>query len=194
MVKVRDGVLLAITTAIVFYIIYLLYNYFSPSHYVKSNVDNKYYLVKKSKNSQEAADSLALINFNVKLLLTNMKETPEFQKNIRLLKSRYREGSLMENAYNSGTSFTVNKGERMEMCVATRDSTEKTYDLNLLMFVTIHELSHVGCVEIGHGEEFQAFFKYLLKESIKYGIYKHTDYAKKPVEYCGLTITRSPGF
>lgn len=192
MVKTRDSVLLVITAAIAFYSIYLLYNYFSPNHYVKSNVDSKMYLVKKSKNSQESADSLALINFNVKLLLTNMKETPEFQKNIRLLKGRYREGSLMENAYNSGTSFTVNKGERMEMCVATRDSTEKVYDLNLLMFVTIHELSHVGCEEIGHGKEFQAFFKYLLGQAVKYGIYKHTDYAKKPVEYCGLMITGGP--
>jgi hypothetical protein len=192
MVKARDSFLLAISVALVIYSIYLLYNYFSPNHYVTSKVDGKLYLVKKSKNSQESADSLALINFNVKLLLTNMKETPEFQKNIRLLKNRYREGSLMENAYNSGTSFTVNKGERMEMCVATRDSAEKVYDLNLLMFVTIHELSHVGCEEIGHGEEFQAFFKYLLGEAIKYGIYKHTDYAKKPVEYCGLKISGSP--
>lgn len=192
MVMTRDTGLLVITAAIVFYSIYSLYNYFSPNHYVTSKVDGKTYLVKKSKNSQEVADSLALINFNVKLLLTNMEETPEFQKNIRLLKSRYHEGSLMENAYKTGTSFTVNKGERVEMCLATRDYNEKIYDLNLLMFVTIHELSHVGCVEIGHGPEFQAFFKYLLKESIKYGIYKHQDYSKKPVEYCGLMITGSP--
>ena len=35
-------------------------------------------------------------------------------------------------------------------------------------------------------------FKYILKESIKIGIYKKNNFTKNPQEYCGVKITDSP--
>ena len=60
------------------------------------------------------------------------------------------------------------------------------------MFVALHELAHVMTKSVGHTEEFWSNFRYLLKNSIKLGIYKYQDFRKKPVKYCGITITDTP--
>jgi hypothetical protein len=60
------------------------------------------------------------------------------------------------------------------------------------MFVTLHELAHVGTDEIGHGKEFGEFFKFLLEQAIKVGVYNYTNYSNSPQEYCGINITKSP--
>ena len=59
------------------------------------------------------------------------------------------------------------------------------------MYVIIHEMSHFACPEIGHGPLFQKIFKKFIEESIKIGIYVHTDFFNNPVEYCGMTINSS---
>jgi len=65
-------------------------------------------------------------------------------------------------------------------------------DSNTLMFVAIHELSHIATQSIGHTKEFWENFKFLLKESEKINIYNPIDYKKKPEEYCGISIKDNP--
>ena len=160
---------------------------------VKSTLDSNYYLVKPGKNQQKTADILAEINKNLLELISSLRsENPVLSKNIQLLRSRYRSGILSENIDLSQTSYTVNKGTEMAICITTRDSNESIYDKNLLMFVCIHELAHVGTETVGHTLEFIKFFKFLLSKSIEKGIYTFVDYSKKPTEYCGMTIKSTP--
>ena len=63
--------------------------------------------------------------------------------------------------------------------------------MNVVMYVTIHELAHVACPEIGHTELFKKIFTFLLQVSMQINIYKHVDYSMYNTEYCGLTITES---
>ena len=56
------------------------------------------------------------------------------------------------------------------------------------MYVTIHELGHLGTKEIGHPSSFWDFFKFLLEEAITIGIYTKEDYASFPQRYCGIVI------
>ena len=60
------------------------------------------------------------------------------------------------------------------------------------MFVSIHELGHLMTKSTGHTKEFWDNFKFLLKESIKLGIYTRNDFKNKPEKYCGTKITDSP--
>ena len=60
------------------------------------------------------------------------------------------------------------------------------------MFVVIHELAHIITKSIGHTDEFWENMKFLLKISIKLGIYQEVDYKNKPEKYCGITITDTP--
>ena len=82
--------------------------------------------------------------------------------------------------YVGSKSYTINK-TRIYMCI--KDSNNKYYDDNSLMFVLLHEISHVICKSIGHTEEFHKIFEDLLVEAEKVGIYN----SKIPMikNYCG---------
>jgi len=84
------------------------------------------------------------------------------------------------NLYVGSKSYTINKS-RIYMCL--KDENDKYYDDNSLMFVLLHELSHVICTSIGHTTEFQNIFNDLLIEAENVGIYD----SKIPMikKYCG---------
>jgi predicted metal-dependent hydrolase len=86
------------------------------------------------------------------------------------------------------TSFSVNKGEEIAFCLKSKKSGE-IHDVNLIMYVALHEMAHIACPEIGHGELFKKIFKFLTEQAIELGIYKYDDYDSKPVEYCGMILS-----
>lgn len=159
---------------------------------VKSMVDGNYYVVRNNKNKQKSADLLATINKKIKKLLSELHKYKNDNENVRLLLSRYDSKSLMENVVLDNTTYTVNKGHKLAVCLSTRDENEHLYDINNLIFVIIHELAHIGSKSYGHNEEFKQFFTFLLKKAIETGMYKYRNYSKNPVEYCGMEITSSP--
>ena len=65
-------------------------------------------------------------------------------------------------------------------------------DINTMMFVVLHEMGHLSSESIGHTDEFWENFKWILEESINIGIYIKQEFNKKPIEYCGMSITSSP--
>ena len=64
-----------------------------------------------------------------------------------------------------------------------RDEKDNYYEDNSLMFVILHEISHVICKSIGHTEEFNNIFTDILKESARVGIYNPNIPMIK--NYCG---------
>lgn len=76
-------------------------------------------------------------------------------------------------------SYTINK-KRIHLCLYDKDG--KYYDENMLTYVTIHELAHVKCPEIGHTDKFHAIFTSLLDQATKAGVYN----PNKPIirDYC----------
>jgi hypothetical protein len=83
----------------------------------------------------------------------------------------------------------------MHVCLRTRDQDEKLYNINLLMYVILHELAHLcnydesGNPIQGHGKEFKDNFYLFIVEAIKIGIYTYIDYTEKPEEYCGIMVS-----
>lgn len=177
-----------IITILIVLVVTLLF-YTSSKILVKSAIDREYYFVKPGKMQQKTADVLGEINKRINILIDSLELNNE---NNRLVKSRYKRGNLTENIDLSQTSYTVNKGSEVAICVTTRNIDETIYDINLLMFVSIHELAHIGCVSTGHNDEFINFFKFLLNKAISKGIYKFDDYSKYPKEYCGMVIKTTP--
>lgn len=170
----------------------LYYTLYGPG-YVKSKVDSNYYLVKNTEYKQEAADALAKLNQRVELLLkhlNSLQNSSSFSKNITLLDSRYSKDILGENVLNHGTSYTINKGSYLGMCLVNKK--KEIYDIDTLIFVLLHELSHLGSESIGHTEEFIKFYQFLLKESVSLGIYNYSNYNKVSIEYCGIDINSTP--
>jgi hypothetical protein len=161
---------------------------------VRSRIDNRYYTVRNTPKKQEAADTLAIINFKIIQLIHSLSKhgNLEYKENITLLNKRYNPDSLSENISQSDTSFTLNKGKSIHFCLATRDDHYNIYDKNVMLFVAIHELAHIGCHSIGHTPEFNKFFKYILSHAVDIGIYKYQDYFQQNEEYCGININSTP--
>lgn len=76
------------------------------------------------------------------------------------------------------TSYTINKS-KIYICT---ESKGRLYDDNMLIYVILHELAHVLCLEIGHSAQFQIIFKSLLLRAEFYGLYNPSK--PRPNDYC----------
>lgn len=190
----KNYFIVGIIISIIIYILYKLYYNYIFTIKVKSIIDSKYYRVKNNINKQKSADTFAIINGRVEKLINNLKHVNSnlYNNNIVLLTKRYNPDNLIENIDNHSTSYTLNKGSEVAICISSKNNTNEIHEINRLMFVVIHELSHIGCESQGHNKEFVDFFIYLLKKSIEYKIYKYENYSTNPVEYCGITINNTP--
>lgn len=179
-------------TSFTILILSILFYYFNRHNgiYIKSNIDNNYYYVSNLENKQEIADMLAQIKLNIKYLLEYLKQNQneEYKEYVKNLEDNIDKVDILENIdeYNY-TSYSVNKGEELVLCVKNQ-KTKQLYNINLIMYVVLHEISHIMCPEYGHGKLFQKIFGYVTQEAINCGIYHNIDFNNNPQEYCGLTI------
>jgi len=91
------------------------------------------------------------------------------------------------------TAYSENKGEKLAFCLnRTKKGESNMIDEHTLMFVAIHELSHIATKSIGHKTEFWDNFKFLLENAKEAGIHNPTDYKETPTEYCGMKIHDNP--
>lgn len=185
----------------------LLYTYFHYNFpdmtYVKSEVDDNHYLVRNTNDKYEAANMLGKIRSNIINLSDYLEENKDndeysdYQKYIDRLHNRVRSITLIESTQDSAyTSYSVNKGEQIVFCLRTKRTGNYLHDLNLVMYVVLHEISHVASPDYepehnNHGPIFRKVFAFLTNESVKLEIYKKIDFGNDPTEYCGMTITDS---
>lgn len=109
---------------------------------------------------------------------------------VNQLFENYNPDALSEGGMEVGyTSYSVNKGERIVMCLRQSDNT--FVDDNVLLYVAVHELGHLMTSDVGHTDSFWSNFKWLLTEAVELGIYRKEDYAKKPQPYCGISVSSS---
>ena len=158
-----------------------------------STVDGKQYCVRERSKLSLAADRLATVNQKMAKLVKHCQETYPDRDNVTRLVAGYNPRQIYETLPTSEfTAYSQNKGEKMAFCLNKEKNEDNLIDPNTLMFVALHELSHIATKSIGHKDEFWQNFKFLLGEADKVGIYKLTDYKKKPARYCGMTINDNP--
>jgi len=149
-------------------------------------------------NKKRAALILDQINKkNLKLLKYITKNSPDHHVT-KILNKRYKSGNIFEAHPDIGeielTSYTTDK-KLIGYCMRERESPDNLIDdINLIMFVSIHELGHMASLSMGHNDEFRRNFKWLLEQAVKAKLYTPVDYHKYPVDYCGLKLNTSPLF
>jgi len=158
-----------------------------------STVDGNKYCVRERNKLVMAADKLATVTDKLKKLVANVgKEYPD-RTNVKRLVEGFNPKKISETLPTSEfTAFSENKGEKLAFCLDTEKKGGKLIDENTLVFVGIHEISHIATQSVGHTNEFWTNFKFLLEEASKMNIYTPVDYKKKPQKYCGMTITDNP--
>ena len=159
---------------------------------VKSNLDGKRYFVQDYADKQQAANMLAEIQRRIttlrNYLSVHRNSYPEFIPYIDQFLRNSGHLELLENSPGKKhTSYTINKGQAMILCLRSADNYQ-LHAINLVMYVVIHELSHVACPEVNHTPLFKKIFVFLLKISEKLGLYQYTAYNLHPEEYCGIII------
>ena len=159
-----------------------------------SSKDGNRYCVRERKKQNEAADLLAEVTRNCKMLVTYMKNKHTDDERVKTLVKNFNPQKIMETLPTSElTAYSENKGKRIAFCLnKKKDTHSKMIDLDTLTFVAIHELAHLMTKSIGHKSEFWNNFKFLLENAKESKIHDPINYNKKPTEYCGMTITDNP--
>lgn len=181
------GIVLAAAVVIMYVV-----NHWRDVQYVISDVDGEEYLVRKTADALEAANTLARLNDKVGTLLVALAEKYPNDKRVERLVDRYNPRALSEGSHEAGyTSYSVNKGESIVMCLRSRDGKSAIEKENTLMYVLIHELAHLSTNDVGHTKRFWNNFRFLVQEAVEAGVYSDRDYSKDPATYCGMTIDSS---
>lgn len=183
-------VIIIILTLIISFLAFYNKNH-SDLKIVKSSIDDNEYLVRNLPDCLEAANILARVKNISVLLLKHLATKYPDKSEITFLLENFRPECFSEkSSYQNGTSYSLNKGEKIVLCLRQVDS--KFVDQNTLVFVTLHELAHLATTEIDHPPEFKENFILLLNEAINLGLYTYTPYHKIPEKYCGQLIQDTP--
>ena len=192
---------------ILVFIIFIVVFYFIKRNkknmvYVKANTPNNdkaVYLCRDLPDKHQAANLLAQIKANITTITTYLhtnkaqNKHKEYTTYIDQLYNRTKDVIMLENDGDyEYTSYSINKGEQLVFCLRSRNLvTETLHDINLIMYVVLHEISHIACPEVGHGELFKKIFAFITQTAIDIGLYRKIDFENNPVNYCGLLINDS---
>lgn len=160
---------------------------------IVSDVDGKKYCVRERGKMTLVVDLLAKTTQNLTKLVNYLKDKYPDRENVKLLVKNYNPSKISEILPTSQyTAYSENKGEKLAFCTTTTKKGSRLIDRNTLMFVALHELSHIATKSIGHTNEFWQNFKFLIGNAKSMGIYNPENYKKNPKMYCGLQITDNP--
>jgi len=166
--------------------------------YTQSSIDNKYYLVRNDDNSVESANLLAELNKRIQKLNDYMylhkddKNFEQYKPYIIKLNKKIKKTIICENIDNPEyTSYTINKGEKIAFCLRSKNAPYKFHQVNLIVYVALHEISHIACPEIGHTDLFKDIFAFITQTAIELNLYTYEDFKKYPKEYCGINVNDS---
>ena len=156
--------------------------------------DGKEYCVRERSKLDKAANLLAGVTEKCKQLVKYVEEQDPNNEAVKRVVDGYNPNKIMETLPTSKyTAYSENKGEKLAFCLNVKNKdNDNLIDEHTLVFVAIHELSHVMTKSIGHKREFWDNFKYLLVKAKEAGIHEPHDYKKESREYCSMKITDNP--
>jgi len=173
----------------------LIHYYFNKSNN-KPQYCNKYGIcIKLTENNKLEFDLVKteLLNLYFKLVeVMNAKDIRTTR-----LRKKFNINNIFEvypNNIDNDTSYSINKGEELGVCIRSGSDFYKIHDVDIIKFVFIHELAHIITVTEQHTDEFWHNFKYLLKICYNNNLLKKIDFSKKKYEYCSMSINYNPFF
>jgi len=185
---------------VIFIIIIVSKLYFNSDTFnlkcIISDVNGNKYCVRDRNKLELAADRLAHVNNNLNKLVNHLSKKYPTKENVQRLVNGYNPKKIYETLPTSEfTAFSENKGEKLAFCLDTeKNSKGRLIDINTLMYVALHEVSHIATKSIGHNDEFWNNFKFMITEAKEINIYNPVNYQKEPARYCGMNISDNPYF
>lgn len=175
--------------------------------FIQSPIDNHYYMVRDLADKYIAVNLLSTLRNNaINLIkyLDSKKDTDykDYKDYINQLNERMKDVTISETKGDDTdnvdnvktdniTSYSVNKGEELVICLRSKKDWNKFHKINVLMYVMLHEISHIACPEYGHGKLYKKIFEFITKTALELKMYEYIDFSSYPEEYCGIMITDS---
>jgi hypothetical protein len=150
--------------------------------------------VRERKNIKSAAKLLKDVADKAEQLVEYVYSKYPDREDVIRLKEKFDKNVISETLPNSEyTAYSENKGEKVSFCLSKdKNDDDDLIDPHTLMFVCIHEMSHIMTKTIGHDTTFWENFKFLLENAEAAGIHEPRNYKEEPREYCGMKIRDSP--
>ena len=163
--------------------------------YRNSKLNNKKYGIQEEFNkSDEAVELLAKLHNHMNDFVTDLQKKIPSDERVKRLVKGFRRAEIEEAPNDDGSSFTINKGDLVAICLRHKKDGHPFHDYNTLLFVIIHEMSHIASISEGHNSEFITNFKWLLQQAKELGYYEPVNYNNSPMTYCGVKVTNNPYF
>lgn len=172
--------MIVILTLILFFVLWNSNNIDKKQKMIQADYDGKKYKVNSADSAKmkDASNKLAIISEKVESLKNLLRAEHYQNKKVKRILSKYK-NNLQEIPKNHAkVAYTKNKGEVIALCVDNDD-------INVLFYVTIHELAHVMTKKRGHPKEFWDNMKFLMKVATENGILMLPQSNSK---YCKTTI------
>jgi hypothetical protein len=166
----------------------LVYKNHSATRTVVSPVNGKSYIVLDTGDYQGAANMLARLEDASREFIDAAIAAYPKDSNMKRVK-KYWTGTLSEIPQSDTIAYTIEKRD-LYMCV--RGSTGDVQNFEDLLFVLLHELSHIMNPSFGHDDAFWNRFKRTLEIANQLGYLPYKDYDDYSVTVCGKTITSNP--
>jgi hypothetical protein len=198
------GIIVSIIISITVLIIYKTVNIRKKSAFIVSSIDKRIYrVIEEFYDKNDAVNIMAEVNAFIfdylKYMRNKYKIKKKGQRNeiefVERMLNNYNPDNILENDPLPGedTSYVINKGDEFGICLRNKsDNPGKIHDIDIIKFVVLHELAHLGNITYGHEYDFWAFFKFILINAVEADLYTPVNYRLTPVNYCGLEITFSP--
>lgn len=155
---------------------------------VVSAVNNKKYTVIRTGDYVAAADMLASLEDKAReFIAVASSKYPNDKTILRIQK--YWTGTISEIPQSDTIAYALEKRD-LFMCV--RDNAGNVQQLDDLLFVLLHELSHLMNSAYGHDDAFWRQFKKTLEMANKLGYLQYKNYDDYSVQVCGKTINANP--
>jgi predicted metal-dependent hydrolase len=128
--------------------------------------------------TQETKDLLIFLDKQMKELISKLN--PSLKQTAEL---KWKRIVIYENRApsKSSNSYTINK-ETMFLCIRKVDNTIDDY--NNILYVVIHEFSHMLSASIGHTDEFKEIFNTLLTTAQNNGLIRQVEQGSFKNSYC----------
>ena len=111
---------------------------------IPSNLTGESYIVRNLPDKKIAAETLADLHRKLQQLIRYTRQTDPDHPGVRRLSQKF-QGKISERTAESVyTSYTVNKGEHVHMCIRQTDNT--LVDRNTIFYVGLHEMAHIMTV------------------------------------------------
>jgi len=163
-----------------------------------------YKVIGRYSDKEDAANQLKQINDKGFILLSYLKDTyyndadPELKLVLDNLLHNYDPDFLRELDPIWALKHRALTSNFRYISMTLRKKNGVFYNEDLLFFVFLHELAHVGTSEKyltssdSHVPMFWSVFKFLLTNAVHIGIIQPVDYKKNPTNYVGIPLTHSP--